>query len=139
MTRYVIDSYAVLAVWRHEAARPRVIELLADTAHLHWMSVINIGEAFYRTAREEDFPSAGRMLKWIESYDVRFINVTYATAISAASIKARYALSYADCFAAALAQQVDGTILTGDPEFEPLVRDDIVRVEWLPRARGRRR
>jgi predicted nucleic acid-binding protein len=46
----------------------------------------------------------------------------------------RRAFSYADCFAAALAQQLDATLVTGDPEFEQV--QDVVRIEWLE-ATGR--
>jgi predicted nucleic acid-binding protein len=38
--------------------------------------------------------------------------------ISAAKIKARYALSFADCFAVATAQGENAVVLTGDPEFK---------------------
>jgi ribonuclease VapC len=47
----------------------------------------------------------------------------------AAHLKARHRLSYADCFAAALAQQRDAELVTGDQEFRPLARD--VKLHWL--------
>ena len=38
--------------------------------------------------------------------------------MDAAHIQANDAVSYADAFAVAAAQDTDGTIMTGDPEFE---------------------
>jgi predicted nucleic acid-binding protein len=49
----------------------------------------------------------------------------------ACSFKAAYPVSYADSFAAALAEVNNCPLLTGDPEFEPLARSGSIRVEWL--------
>ena len=53
-------------------------------------------------------------------------------ALAAAHVKAHHAISYADAFAVALAQQMQATILTGDPEFGKI--EHLVAVEWLPPA-----
>ena len=47
----------------------------------------------------------------------------------AAEIKARFSISYADCFAAATALRFEASILTGDPKFKKL--GDLVKVVWL--------
>ncbi|MCX6375220.1 MAG: hypothetical protein NTU88_04140 [Armatimonadetes bacterium] len=44
-------------------------------------------------------------------------------------MKARYAISLADCFAAALAQDLDCPLVTGDPEFKKL--EGMLKIEWL--------
>jgi len=46
----------------------------------------------------------------------------------------RYAISYADAFAAALAQELGAVLVSGDPELGAL-RDEIV-LERLERSRG---
>lgn len=38
-------------------------------------------------------------------------------------------LAYADCFAAGLARQTDGEVVTDDPEFEGVT--DRMEVRWL--------
>jgi ribonuclease VapC len=49
-------------------------------------------------------------------------------------------MSYADCFAAALAQRLDAAVVTGDPEFEDIERAGELKVEWLPpKPKSRRR
>jgi len=49
--------------------------------------------------------------------------------LAAAHIKAHYPLSYADAFAVALAQELDATVVTGDPEFK--TAESLVPVLWL--------
>jgi ribonuclease VapC len=52
-------------------------------------------------------------------------------AIAAARIKAERRMGYLDCFVVALAQQLNATVLTGDPDFRRV--EDLVRIEWLER------
>ncbi|MGQ0523964.1 MAG: PIN domain-containing protein, partial [Betaproteobacteria bacterium] len=47
----------------------------------------------------------------------------------AASLKARHRMSYADCFAAALAKHHKADLVTGDKEFKQVEGD--VSVHWL--------
>ena len=47
----------------------------------------------------------------------------------AAEIKAQYAISYADCFAAATAEKLSASIITGDPEFKKV--EHLVSVDWI--------
>jgi predicted nucleic acid-binding protein len=99
------------------------------------MSLINLGEVYYRIAKQEDVPAAERARSWIGSLNIRFARVPWSIIYAASGLKAVYPLSYADCFAAALAQQLDARVVTGDPEFERIEREGVVAVEWLTRAR----
>ena len=47
----------------------------------------------------------------------------------AAWFKLRGGISYADCFAAALAHRDGVPLITGDPEFRRM--EDVIRVVWL--------
>jgi len=49
--------------------------------------------------------------------------------IDAARIKAEYPLSFADCFAIAIARCQKAAVLTGDPEFKKV--EHLVKIEWL--------
>lgn len=100
--------------------------------------MINVGEVYYQKARNEDVMSADRALAWLRSTSIRIVDVDLITTIEAARIKATHPISYADCFAVALAREMQASVITGDPEFEILERDNIVAVEWLP-AKPRRR
>ena len=47
----------------------------------------------------------------------------------AEQVKAHHAVSYADAFAIALAQEKEAPVITGDPEFEKV--EYLVKVIWL--------
>jgi predicted nucleic acid-binding protein len=51
--------------------------------------------------------------------------------LTAAGLKVRHPISYADSFAAALAMIKNCPLLTGDPEFRPLETQGIINIEWL--------
>jgi ribonuclease VapC len=51
--------------------------------------------------------------------------------LTAAGLKAKYPISYADSFAAALAMIKNCPLLTGDPEFTPLEKQGIISIQWL--------
>jgi predicted nucleic acid-binding protein len=59
----------------------------------------------------------------------RDFHPTRALADSAADFKARFKLSLADAFAAALAREKKAELVTGDPEFKPL--DQELKIHWL--------
>jgi ribonuclease VapC len=52
--------------------------------------------------------------------------------VTAAHIKARHPVSYADAFAVALAQEYGATVVTGDPEVRAV--ESLINVDWLPRS-----
>jgi predicted nucleic acid-binding protein len=47
----------------------------------------------------------------------------------AADFKARFKMSLADAFAAALAREKKTELVTGDPEFKPLEKE--IKINWL--------
>ena len=60
---------------------------------------------------------------------IEFHPVTRALADVAADFKARYKLSLADAFAAALAKERKAELITGDPEFKALEKE--IKIGWL--------
>ena len=48
---------------------------------------------------------------------------------TAADFKARFKMSLADAFAAALAKEKKAELVTGDPEFRPLHQE--IKIHWL--------
>lgn len=61
--------------------------------------------------------AAEETLEEILLLPIRFHEVGRQDVLRAAETKLKFALSYADAFAVALAQSLDGTIPTGDPEI----------------------
>jgi predicted nucleic acid-binding protein len=68
----------------------------------------------------------------IKSVPVNLIDyISEELFLSAATIKAKYPISYADSFAAAVAMINKCPLLTGDSEFKVLEKHRIITIEWL--------
>ena len=127
-SRYVLDSYAVLALLYEEPGWESVKEMMnaaaAGSTELH-ISIINMIEVKYRIIREKR--ATPRVLAALQALPITVASADgYADQV--ASLKAAYPVSLADCFAAALAIDLDCPVITGDPEFAKLLGK--VRVEW---------
>ena len=130
---FVLDSYALLSYLGNERGKQRITELLRDAQKgkiYLLLCTINLGEILYITERRRGLASAQNIQSAIETLPIKNIEATRNLVLDAAHIKANYALSYADAFVVAVAQQQNGIILTGDPEFRAV--EDFVDVEWLP-------
>ncbi len=128
----VLDSYALLAFVQDEAAADAVEAILhrSDAGELRLaLSVVNLGEVYYRTVRAFDSDRAQAVLAQIAEYKIDIVDVDRDLALAAARIKGTYRLSYADCIAAALAQRLGGAVVTGDPEFRRI--EHLVQIERL--------
>lgn len=129
---YVLDSFALFALLRSEKSQARVAELIAQAQNgsvtLH-LSLINWGELLYITERERDAPAAQRLKQNIDKMPIALAPVNRARVEAAAHIKSQYAVSYADAFAIALAQELGATLVTGDPEIKSV--EKIISVLWL--------
>ena len=67
--------------------------------------------------------------KVLEGLPIDFHSTTRALADAAADFKARFKLSLADAFAAALAKERRAELVTGDLEFKALEKE--IKVQWL--------
>jgi predicted nucleic acid-binding protein len=129
---YVLDSFAVFAYLADEPAAAEVRKLfeagLTGGARL-FMCVVNVGEVFYRYCREHGRAAAEQALRATLALPIRVIDADLTLTHAAAELKAAHAVACADCFAAALARDLDATLVTGDPEFRELGK--LVKVKWL--------
>ncbi len=101
------------------------------------MAVVNLGEVFYKTIHKTNSQDRAQTVLGIlqNQYSIEFIDVDRDLALRGAQLKGSHAMSYADCIAAALAQRIEATLVTGDPEFRTV--EGLIRIEWLPQP-GRR-
>ncbi|MGH7860971.1 MAG: type II toxin-antitoxin system VapC family toxin [Candidatus Dormibacteraceae bacterium] len=135
----VLDSWAILAWMQNEPGASAVEALFArsdrGTLALH-CSAINAGEVYYQLARRGRNDEAERFWTGLIRGEapIRAEAVTIPRIKSAARIKGRYPLAYADAFAIALAQELGCPLVTGDPEVRAPGSDGIVTVEWLGTA-----
>jgi len=93
---------------------------------------VNLGEVYYRIGRRSDRVTALETISEIRRLALSVVSATDAMVMAAADFKMEFALSYADAFAAALADDVDATLVSGDPEFDQL--RGRIKLEKLHRA-----
>jgi ribonuclease VapC len=135
VTAFVLDSFALLAYLQDEPAAVR-IEKLLDGAKKQkrrlLLSIINLGEILYITERRGGLVKAQDTLALIQQLPVEILPADEQTVFTAAHVKANYAISYADAFAAAAGIRENAAIITADPEFHAV--EQLVQVEWLGAA-----
>lgn len=134
--KIVLDAWAILAYLQgEEPAATRVSEVLKEAegqqAEL-FVSWINLGEVFYNIGRRRGIAAAEETLEELQDLPITVISPDSDTVIQAARLKSQYRLSYADAFAVVTAQQLQASLMTGDPEIINL--DEIVTVEALTRT-----
>jgi len=117
---YVLDSYALLAFFQAEPGGVKVKDLLKEAEMgdaVLFLSPLNLGEIYYTVARKLGMQIAERIIEDIRRLPISVVDATWERILDAARIKAKYPLSYADAFAAALAREINATMVTGDPQF----------------------
>lgn len=117
----ILDSWAVLALLQEEEPAAQVVAktlLEAEQKRCKLlMSWINAGEIYYTIGKRHGLQVAQQCLDDISSLPITLNTPNKTQILAAATIKAQYALSYADAFAVALAQEHTATLLTGDKEI----------------------
>jgi predicted nucleic acid-binding protein len=121
--RYVLDSFAVLALLGKEPGSEKVEELLqkakAEEVEVS-MTWVNVGEVAYIVERRWGKARVYQVLGTLEATAVGIQEVGRELCLTAAEVKAGHPLAYADAFAAALAMREKAVLVTGDPGVEQL-------------------
>jgi predicted nucleic acid-binding protein len=134
---YLLDSYALLAYFASEPGSEQVVKLLEVAAAGNcrlYLCIVNLGEIMYIVERERGLQKAQETLARIDELPIEVINVDRPLSLAAAHLKALSPIAYADCFAAALAQLKNASLVTGDPEFHKIKSNSNLRIEWLAAA-----
>lgn len=132
MKRILFDAHAILKWTQKERGYQKVKSLLVacrEQSALGYMNQINLGEVYYKTIRSSGLEEAKKFLENFFRLPLSIILPDSELIWKASEIKAEYAISYADCFAAATALRYEAAILTGDREFKKI--ESFVAVEWL--------
>jgi ribonuclease VapC len=128
----VLDSHALLAYFRGEESAVAVRELLHKAAvadrPVH-MTEVNYAEIKYTLLKKDGAEAWAQAIETLKSLPIEFHAIDRGLADSAADFKARFKLSLADAFAAALAKEKKAELVTGDPEFKPLEKE--IKIVWL--------
>jgi len=134
MTKYVLDSFAMIAYFEDEPGADKVSEILSAVIGRKakgFMSVINWGEMYYNTMREQGVEEAESVLTQFDKYPIQLVEADRKLTHEAAKLKAKYKIAYADCFAAALASSLKALLVTGDPEFMKMAHE--LSIDWIVR------
>ena len=129
---HVLDAFALTAYFEKEPGYEKVQELLTEAAsgnRKRFLSTVNWGEVHYVTHRNYGLEQANKIAQVIGTFPIEIVDADLEIAKQAALFKVAHRLSYADCFAAALARVKKSTLVTGDKEFKPLEGE--IKVRWL--------
>jgi ribonuclease VapC len=132
MKRYVFDSYAMIAYFEDEPGAARVAQILRQLIQgkaKGYMSVVNWGEVYYNTMREEGIAEAEKVILQLDKFPIQIVEVNRNFAYEAAKLKGKYRIAYADCFAVALSVKLNASLVTGDPEFRKL--KERISIQWI--------
>ncbi len=133
---FVLDSWPFVERLLRSASLPRMDELIEQAAKAKatlLLSEMNLGEIFYLVAKHSGEMEAESVLRTMQRLPISIVSISAGEVLRAARLKARSTLSYADCFCAALAIEHKAVVLTGDPDFLPLERAGLLRMEWIGR------
>ena len=132
---FVFDSYALIGYLENESFSDRIQHILTQAKNRGvplYVHAIHIGEVYYITLREQGRSLADLAYSRIKALPINTIDrIDEKLLLTAAGLKAKYPISYADSFAAALAMIKNCPLLTGDPEFTSLEKQGIISIEWL--------
>ncbi len=128
----VLDAWSVIAYLEDEPSAEAVEELVAaahDEGLAISMTVINVGEVWYTLAREVSETEADSSITELRHLGIEFVDADWELVQEAARFKAKHKMSFADCFAAALAKRDNAELVTGDREFKPV--EGRIRIHWV--------
>jgi predicted nucleic acid-binding protein len=128
----VLDSYSLIAYVEGETGKDTMIEVFRsarDSGKTCLLSVVNWGEVYYITLREAGAQRAEEVAHLIHTLPIHLVSADLELTKQAAIFKASKKMSYADCFAAALAKHRRVELVTGDKEFKQVEGE--VKLLWM--------
>jgi len=128
----VLDSYSLIAYIENETGADQMIEIFRvarDSGKPLYLCVVNWGEVYYITHREAGQERADEVAHLISALPIQVVSADLEVTKQAALFKASKKMSYADCFAAALAKLRKAELVTGDKEFKEIEGE--VKILWL--------
>jgi ribonuclease VapC len=132
MPAKVLDSFALIAYFRDEAGAEMIEQLMVSAGRkdspLH-MTDVNYAEVKYSIVKKDGGAAWAEAANLLEGLPIDFHPTNRGLADTAADFKARFKLSLAEAFAAALAKENKAELVTGDREFKPLEGE--IKIHWM--------
>ena len=136
MATMVLDAHALMVLFNDEPGAEEVEKILlkAEKGNLRLlMSIVNWGEIYYSIMR-----GASQEMADVKAHEIAGMRIELVPVDArdlelirqAATYKATKKMSYADCFAAALAKIGNAELVTGDRDFKAVERD-LRKIHWL--------
>ncbi len=128
----VLDSHALLKLLRDEPGAETVSQLLQKAGQRNQpvhMTEVNYAEVQYIIRRQDGAAAWATIAGELVAAPIQFHAGSRPLADLAADFKARFKLSLADAFAAALAKELKAELVTGDSEFKALEKE--IKIHWL--------
>lgn len=133
----ILDTHPLVVYFERESGWEFVRDLFAELARdkaRALMTAVNIGEVYYAVERNGGRAALPTLDRVLAKLPIEAVPADLPIAKQAAAFKATKKMSYADCFAAALAKLRGGRLVTGDPEFKEVEAE--IPILWLPLAQG---
>lgn len=132
MASRVLDSFALLAFLFKEKGHQKIVDVFdqaAESGEAAFIAAPNWAEVRYIVQRKVGMERWREVRAAILALPIQIVAADQVLAEAAGALKAVKKMSLADCFAAALAQQKQAAVYTGDPEFKAVAKD--MKVLWL--------
>lgn len=122
MMRYLLDTSALMALLENEAGADQVQDLLLQQECL--LSALSLVEVTYITQQEKGEDEAHMRYALLTQTGAHIVwHLDEATVLTAARLKAKNKISFADAMIAACAIQQNAVLVHKDPEFECLAAE----------------
>ena len=133
--KYVLDTWPVMEWLKNRQPQADRLRGLIESARRGELtlriSIVNVGEVYYSSAKEWGIDRANQILEQMQELPIVFVSIEDGDVLAAARLKAVQRISYADAFAADLAIREDCRLVTGDPDFRALEYAGVLQLEWL--------
>jgi predicted nucleic acid-binding protein len=132
MKATVLDSYAVIAFLEREEGYNEVAKVFEECVAKDrevFLCVVNWGEVIYHALRNGGERMAQLAEDSMKALPIQIVEANKDITLQAAHLKATNKMSYADCYAAALAIKKRCEIVTGDKEFKQVEKD--IKIRWI--------
>ena len=126
MRSTVLDSYALIAYLEREEGYDEVAKIFEECITKDrevYVCVVNWGEVIYHALRAGGETTATLAEDAMRALPMQIVEANKELTLQAARLKASNKMSYADCFAAALALKKKCQLATGDKEFRQIEKE----------------
>lgn len=132
MKATVLDSYALISYLQQQEGYETVARIFEECVVKDrevFVCVVNWGEVIYQAMRRGGETRAKLAEEAMRALPIQLVEANKELTYIAATLKASHKMSYADCYAAALAIKRKCELVTGDKEFKQVEKQ--VKIKWI--------